>query len=114
MDYFKRRKTSQGIVGKGHLRIVHDRKELRPIVLVVTNERSESSLQVLVVYFGLAICLWMISSGQLSLSLEDLAKRSPEPGDELRSSVRSDGKGSAKVSVYMVNVRVAATARGPP
>lgn len=68
------------------------------------DEGAESSLEVLVVHFGLAVRLRVVCRGELSFGAKDSTQGGPKARDKLWSSVGSDAERWAKVSVHMVEI----------
>ena len=67
-----------------------NREPTGPVVLLEITVDAEVLFQGLVYTFGLTVCLWMITGGEVQADPEKCAKRTEKVGDELGTSVRGD------------------------
>ena len=67
-----------------------NREPMGPVVLLEITVDAEVLFQGLVYTFGLTVCLWMITGGEVQADPEKRAKGTEKMGDELGTSVRGN------------------------
>ena len=67
-----------------------NRKEVRPVVLLVVGIGPEVALDLLVCALGLTIGLWMVSGGEVEFDVQEFAQGSGELGSEGGAPVGND------------------------